>query len=362
MNKNVKWLFGFMLTVSGLLLGIIVGVVYIDPFFHYHAPNERFFYPLSTQRNQNNGITKNFDYNAIITGTSMTENFKKTEVDNYFDVNSIKVAYSGGTYKEINDNLRVAFESHDDIQVVIRGLDMNKFFDDKDEIREDFLGGGTSPTYLYDKNPFNDVYYIFNRDVIFNWCLPAYKSNLSGSPSGITDFDTYSNWMAGSEFGAEIVLSDKDYFHEPEIVNFLTIEDKKKIKENICQNVTDLAKEYPETTFYYFFPPYSAAWYGDIYQNGDLDRQIAAERYVIQLILSCENIRLFSFSNETDITMDLSNYKDTIHYGEWINSLLLKYMKNDYGRLTSDNYEEYLRTERLLYSNFDYNSLFKQMD
>ena len=92
-----------------------------------------------------------------------------------------------------------------------------------------------------------------------------------------------------------------------------------------------------------------------------LDRQIAAERYVIQLILPCDNIRLFSFSNETDITMDLNNYKDTIHYGEWTNSLLLKHMNNDYGRLTSDNYEEYLRTEKLLYSNFDYNSLFKQM-
>ena len=61
-----------------------------------------------------------------------------------------------------------------------------------------------------------------------------------------------------------------------------------------------------------------------------------------------------------DITTDLDNYKDTIHYGEWINSKMLEYMKNDIGLLTKDNYKKYIKDEKKLYLNYPYNDLFNQ--
>lgn len=351
--KKARWLIEYAVVVMVIMLTIIMGVVYYDPFFHYHEPHEQFFYHLRNQRNQNNGIVKHFDYNAIITGTSMTENFKATEVDEIFGVKSIKVSYSGGTYNEINNNLKVAFENNDDIKIIIRGLDTGKFFDSKDNEREDL---GEYPRYLYDSNPFNDVKYIFNRDIIFDWCLPAYREFLAGIPGGITDFDIYSNWMSGSAFGTGSVLADGKKFVEPNQIKEFSEEDKAIVEENINQNVISLAQSHQETIFYYFFTPYSIVWYGDLYQQGELERQLAAEQYAIERILTCENIKLFSFNAEYDIILNLDNYKDSTHYGEWINSLLLKYMYSDYGLLTYDNYEEYLEKERELFYNFDYNS------
>ena len=103
--KAKAWLIGWLVLVS-ILLTVIGGTVYkIDPYFHFHKPDtNQYYYKIDDQRNQNDGISKHFEYNALLTGTSMIENFKTTEFDEIFGVDSIKVPYSGGTYKEINDN------------------------------------------------------------------------------------------------------------------------------------------------------------------------------------------------------------------------------------------------------------------
>lgn len=96
----------------------------MGPFFHYHKPNtERYYYMLNNERSQNDGISKHFDYDALITETSMAQNFIASEMDKIFGTNSIKVCYSGGSYKEINDNLVVALKYNPDLKTIVRGLE-----------------------------------------------------------------------------------------------------------------------------------------------------------------------------------------------------------------------------------------------
>ena len=79
-----KWVIAFfaLLLAILLLLGSITAV--LDPYFHYHAPLEGLSYELFYQRYQNDGIVKHFDYDALITGNSMTENFKTSLCDELF--------------------------------------------------------------------------------------------------------------------------------------------------------------------------------------------------------------------------------------------------------------------------------------
>ena len=218
------------------------------------------------------------------------------------------------------------------------------------------------PDYLYNKNPLDDVYYIFNRDIIYNRCMPILKDYLDGASGGITSFDYYSYWMHLCTFGNTEVLKGISEFSKSQGEESLTLEEKTTIIESIEQNIVSLAHENPDTKFYYFFPPYSAAAWGEMLQNGTLNKQIDAERCVIETIIDCENIYLYSFNNFTDITTNLNNYKDAYHYGEWINSYMLTAMKNSEGLLTKENYILYLEQERDFYNNFDYNSLFLQID
>jgi len=347
----------FVSIVFGIvLLGIVVVgglVVYIDPYFHYHKPRPEFYYNLNSQRYQNYGILKHFDYDAIITGTSMAENFKTSEFDEMFGVKSIKVPFSGATFKEINDALKYGCMTKNNVRTVIRSLDMYSIIVDKNKMRTDL---GTYPTYLYDDNLINDMKYLFNKDVFVFNVFPMLKNKVNGKHGGIKSFDDYSNWNKRFKFGRKYVLKGKKCVNETK-QKFFSKKDKKIVQDNIRMNVVELAKSRPETKFYYFFPPYSVVWWANLNSNGNLKRTLDAERIAIEMILECPNIKLFSFNLVTDIVMNLDNYKDPIHYGEWINSDILRFMKNDIGLLTKENYMDYLEKERQLYLNYSYEDI-----
>lgn len=354
--KAKQWTINFIIMLI-LFLSLLSGlVIYIDPYFHYHKPLKEYSYTLENQRYQNNGVIRHFDYDAVITGTSMTENFKTSEMNKLFNVNSIKVPFSGGSYYELNNQIKTALSTHK-VKYVVRCLDYHLLIKEKDLLRTD-MGDVTYPLFLYNNNPLDDVQYVLNKEVVLENCIPMIINRFKGIDGGITSFDEYSNWMSYYSFSKEAVLGDKTSFTKPEVMQDLTSEEKEMVIENVEQNVIDLAKEYPDTTFYYFFPPWSVAYWGSEYENGTLDKSFAAEKIAVEMILECDNIKLFSFNMKTEITTDLDNYKDGMHYGEWINSDILRYMKEDKYRLTKDNYIDFLYKQKSFYENYDYNSLF----
>lgn len=364
--KAKTWIISWLVLVMAALFILGAYVYKVDPFMHYHKPDtSAYFYTLDNERSQNDGIVRNFDYNAIVTGTSMSENFRTTEMDEIFGMDFVKVCFSGASYKEVNDNLTRALSYNPDIKVIVRSLDYANILDPKDKMRYDYY-----PTYLYDDNVFNDVNYLLNKDVIFNRVYKmAVENDEEGFEPGITTFDDYAAWL-DFEFGKDSVFYGirraKVYLEENNALNHkgdklpginLSEQDLKNIEENITQNVTELADRYPEVDFYYFFTPYSVMFWKILADNGEVERWLEAEQYAIELILEHDNIKLYSFNNRTDITTDLNNYKDTFHYGRWVNSIMLKWMYEGEYLLTKDNYMDYISEERSFYSNFDYSTL-----
>ncbi len=355
------WLVSWFIIVSSTLSIFAYWVYKIDPFFHYHKPNlDSYFYELNNERSQNDGIIKHFDYDAMITGTSMTENFRKTEMDKVFGCNSIKVPFSGASFKEVNDIVIAALKSNQNLRIVVRGLDCYHFLDEADVMREDL---GNYPTYLYDDNPFNDVEYLLNRDIVFG---RTYQMKLDSTKAdfkpGITTFDDYSRWQPYHTFGINTVRPNGIRVYRDEEEMHLSDREKEIIKDNIEKNVTDIAGDYPNVEFYYFYTPYSIVWWCGNYKHGGIAKQIEAEKYVTELILPHKNIHLYSFQNRTDIITDLNNYKDDSHYGSWVNSLILKWMHDGENLLTENNYEEFFNKEYAFYSAFDYESINRQED
>lgn len=359
--KSNKWVMGWLLIVLILSTAIAGFVYYIDPFFHYHKPHtDKYYYELDNQRYQNDGIMRNFDYDALLTGTSMTENFKTTEIDRIFDVNSVKIPYSGAAYKEVNEGISRALNYNKDLKTVIRGIDMGYLFTDKDWMRDDL---GTYPEYLYDDNPFNDVNYIFNQDVIFN---RAYKMVLDSidpeHKPGILSFDNYSSWQNQATMGVEKVCPKGIEVKKGSSPVYITDEEQILLKENIRQNITELAADHPDVDFYCFFTPYSMVWWNEINNEGNIYRYVEAEKCAIEEMLQYKNIKLFSYNTRIDITSDLNNYKDPTHYGSWVSTLILYWMHEGEGRITRDNYDDYINEELSVHLDYDYASLIDQED
>ena len=162
METGRKWCRNFVISFVMMMVTLGAVIVVVDPYFHYHKPLKCLAYKLYNERYQNDGIVKHFDYDAIITGTSMTQNFKTSEMDELFGTHAIKVPFAGAKYKEIKENIERAITANPNIKIIVWGLDFNRVNGDVNAVRYD-----SYPTYLYDNVLLNDINYIFNKTVLF---------------------------------------------------------------------------------------------------------------------------------------------------------------------------------------------------
>lgn len=354
MRSSKKWIIAFISFFVLILLITGSFMVVVDPYFHFHKPLPGVGYTLDNERYQNNGIVKHFEYDAIITGSSMTECFKASDMDRLFGVSAIKVPFAGGSYKEVNDNLIVAVKYNPDIKMVVRCLDANRFFNDKDDL--DYTD---YPTYLYDENILNDVNYIYNKSIILT-ALQDILESLKGKKSS-TSFDDYCNWNSYYQYGKDAVNANyhRETVEKASEMIPITQEDYERIHDNIEQNVISLARDNPDIEFYIYVSPYSIYYMDYWYLLGELERQLAAEKYIIEMLLTQENIHVFSFYTEYDLICDLNNYRDVAHHRAEVNTQILEWLCEGKHELTYDNYEEYCREEKAYYMNYDYEALFE---
>lgn len=355
MMTPVRWIRGFLLTIGAVLIICAVAVIVVDPFFHYHAPLSGLFYTLGTPRDQNDGITRHFDYDAVITGTSMAESFRVSEFDTLFETHAIKVCYPGATLKETGDNLAVAFRTNPDIRMVLRSLDFSLLLTDPDALREDM---GTYPVYLTNRNPFDDVQYWWNRDVLISYTLRSLIGGLRGTPGGVTSFDEYG---FSDVLGDGLFQGDRKSYGTAQQERHLTEEERRLLQANLEQNVCAIARAHPETRFVCFFPPYSMAYWGERREEGTLAWTLEMEEAAIRQLIEVPNIELYSFQTDIALTGDLTRYRDPGHYDYTVNSLILGriFSEPDRWRLTQENLAAYLTEEAACHRDYDYNSLLK---
>lgn len=345
-----KWFVTCMSALLGTILLMLLVFWIFDPYFHFHKPFPFVSYRMYDERYTNDGISRHFDYDAVITGTSMAQNFKTSEADVLFGVNAVKETFSGAGYKELSQNLERALQRNDRLRTVIWTMDSNSLIRDKDY--DQYEG---YPTYLYDDNPWNDVSYVFNKNVWYHGVLPNLIMTLRGEPS--TTFDEYSSWE--KETGYEYVMQSYDRWEQKaETAPGLTEADVEMVTANIQQNFVDLVNRYPDTTFYIFYTPYSICWWDFMNQEGMINYYFEAELIATKLLLECPNVRLYNFNDKYDIITNLDNYRDKEHYGAHVNSMILRWISEGDGLVTKDNYLELFEKEKEYYLNYDYESIF----
>ncbi len=341
-----------LISLIVLFLSIIIGlVVFVDPFFHYHKPLERFNYHLGEPRYYNDGIAKHFDYNAVITGSSMIRTFKTSEIDERWGTNAIKLSYSGPSFKEIGDNLKYAFAENSNIEMIIMPIDGDRIDDEKDYYLYKDI-----PFYLYDDNLINDVSYVLNKTIILEEIYQVYQNTKNDIK--MESFDEYHMWPSIDIYGKEAVMNDYDRNDIKSEKNYkLTESMMNNIDGNLGQNVIEIVKDNPNTDFYLFYPPYSIAWFDRAYMTGYLEKEIEMFKYATELLLEYDNVYLYSFFSEYEMISEFNNYRDVTHYQPHINTLILDWMYTGEHLLTKDNYEEYFEEIGEFYQNYDYDSL-----
>ena len=112
-------------TMFAILLAIGVALLtsIIDPLQFYHKAT--WYSPVfsTEQRYQNPGLARNYDYDTIIIGTSMTENFIPAEVDKALGGKTLKLSIRGSTADEHFKIASLALQTGK-VKKVLWGLDM----------------------------------------------------------------------------------------------------------------------------------------------------------------------------------------------------------------------------------------------
>ena len=136
----------------------------------------------------------------------MSENFKVSSFDRLFDVKAVKIPYGGGYYKEVDEAVRRAISYNPRIKMVFRSLDKSFLMYDKDQ----WNPTAPAPDYLLDGNPWNDVNYIWNKEVIFGNVRSILNRTKAGAD--MTTFDEYMHWAPDKEWGRPVSYTHLDVY------------------------------------------------------------------------------------------------------------------------------------------------------
>lgn len=313
---------GALLLVAGI-------VILVDPFYHYHKPLGPLKAVVSKGEYQCIGTVKNFEYDSILLGSSVAENYNNRWFDEAFGGTTIKGIQRSATTEALLYYLDKAMEDHELINVYFN-LDTFAITTDPDV----GFPNETHPLYLYNDNPLDDVKYIWNKDVIFEHVPYMLAMSLFG------DYDegTSYNWARYKTFSEAGTLSQ---YQRPETMTPML--EKEEYEENIDGNlnaIEQVVKDNPQITFRFICPPYSMLWWDNAYRCGETERNLYASREAARRLLPYKNVEMYYFQNEEDVITNLDNYMDTIHFSGEINKAMLDAMRNGENKLTLDNYEE----------------------
>lgn len=338
-----KWTYMFLAICGSLLLLCAAVTVAVDPYFHYHKPLAGLSYELNNERYMNDGITRHFDYDAIITGTSMTHNFKTTEFDTLFDAKSIKVPYSGAGYQELSQSMERALKRNPDISQVLWAIDYSNLTEPIDWARYE-----NYPAYLYDDNYLNDAPYLFNKSVLYHGVANNVMRTLHGEPN--TTFDEYKSFQdpVGDEGVVNHTMVEKVAVEQ----RHATPEEIQAVEETVSANITALVNQYPNTKFYLFIPPHHISYWYFQAEKGLINVMADAEQRAAELLLECPNVELYCFFNDKALVCNGDNYGDSLHYSAAVNSEILQWIHDGTGRITKDNYIEHVEETRSFYLDY----------
>ena len=344
----------FCIGVIAITLAILVGVgafVYtVDPFNVYRADKDMTKIIYQNPYYQNIGIAKYTEYDTLVTGTSMTQNFRGWWFDEKFGCKAIRLSFDGGITSDFKALLDTAIENNKELKTVYFGLDNyvitadSKLNDISDRI----------PDYMLDNNPFSKVKYLFNKDIIFDYTVTynSYKK------LDTYDFYEMHAWdTLNPTYSKESVLKG---YSVPEKSDKKPLDTFMSASNDFLNAIEPIVAENENINFVFFAPPYSILYWNTQKQEGSLDATMYSLEYVYSKLLQYNNVKMFYFQNDADRITNLDNYKDATHYRTEYNKFMLECFADGQNEITKDNYKIVLDGMKIFAESYDYDSLTKE--
>jgi hypothetical protein len=313
---------------SALSLGVCAFNAWVDPFQHYRK-SERFparFYP-AWQRYENPGLARHYDYDRIITGSSLMENMLPADVDRALGGRTLNLSVSAQTAFDAGRLLGMAIATGRPKHIVMN-LDYNAFSGppDRSGFTEPF------PAYLYDDALWNDAPYVLGIGTLrksLETALNLKWTRFSTDPARMWYWaDEYQFFAAKAVQG----LNGKnlnDRFRQPP----RTLEGMKASFES---NLALLVERHPDVRFTFVYAPYAILVWSDFQQRGQVEVTLAFREWLFERMKPYPNAEFFDFHAEPAIVMDLDHFTDIYHFSPKLSKAIVEAIAAGRYRLTRE--------------------------
>lgn len=334
-NKGYrKFLIKF--TSSVLVFALLVGsfMYVVDPLQMYRKSS--LYPPLysSQERYQNAGLARSYDYDTIILGSSMTQNFVPSYVESVLGGQVMKLSIEGSTAMEQSAVGRTALDTGK-VKRVLWGLDYFAMRQDVGAESENM------PMYMYDNNPFNDYEYLFNiSNVKHAWKALTTPEEES---KAFRNLDLLRNWDKSAKYSQAAVLDTWEKARIKEAgygKNEFSLENVEAV---FNKYVLSLIEEHPEVEFTFYYPPYTILRQQVWAETNPVraENQYAMKKYMFEQFSKHSNVSVYDFQEDSSITYDLGQYKDLSHHSQDINERIVREIAEGKHLVTADNVDKF---------------------
>lgn len=314
-----------------IILGIAALVVFVfDPFFHFHKPWFGLVEAQGMKEYQIPGAIEHVEYDSVLLGSSAVMSMNTDLLEQRFDCKTIKAVGNSAPAPLLYHYLNAALERRD-LKYIFYGLDVFSFYNDPDmeAISEEVQ-------YLTNDNPFDDVKYLWNGEVLAkvvpNMIKLLWKKDYTWGNA--YSFNQY------GECGTDLVL--ENYYATLDAP--WEYNEEAYVEENLSRLESVVAK-HPETEFIFFTPPYSVLWWIRSDHYGMLTSYEDTLKLCMEHLLRYENVKMYTADfNNAEVITDLEQYMDVIHAGTMVTERMAEELGSPEQEITLDNYEQQVET------------------
>jgi len=316
----------------------------IDPLQFYR----RAAYPpefVEQARYQNPGLARNYPYDSVIAGTSVSLGFDAADVRHGLGWDALNLAMSGASAHEQSLILEVAIRTGK-VRHVLWDLNFEYLRGSPDWVSD---YDGAFPAYFYDENPWNEIpNYLLNADT----CKATARVLLGFGHIQLYRRRTVaelSRLESAHPPGRESVLASLERARSAPSVFERQKEDftVAKLEASFEANFVRVIREHPEITFELWYPPFSIARHAFLAEAAPevWEQMFEWKRAVTAATAGLPNVRVHDFQGERAVIVDFNHYTDTVHFDAAIRERIIDEISRGTARATVESLAE---TEKVI--------------
>jgi len=309
-----KWLTIFLGILLMLVFMIGLTAYWIDPFYQFRYENRTYFN--NSAKFLGPGLVKNYSYDTLILGSSMTQNFDMEMFRQELGVTPLHIGIGGMGIDELLSYIELS-EQTGKCESYYICIDQYMLAD-AIEYR--------TPEYLFNDDPLALLRYLFCYEAWFRYIpLDIVLSIINQMPINMPpkllktmDIDYLGNWENDYVFGEDSVI--QNYLHNNYNVSPVEIDG---LYARMTQYTDKIFDSLPgdKDRYNFFFPPYSVLFWYDAQNNGYLEAYLEIKQYFLEKAHMC-GIDVYDFQS-AEYVFDLENYRDMTHYRGEINDWMV---------------------------------------